>query len=42
MLKARDPFATVDSHLVNNIINNNNKGSYWAFKVLNGLTIAHD
>ena len=25
VLKAKDPFATVDSHLVNNIINNNKK-----------------
>ena len=43
VLKAKDPFATADSHLVNNIIiNNNKKGSYCAFKILNALTIAHD
>ena len=40
VLKAKD--ATVDSHLVNNIINNNKKGSYCAFKILNVLTIVHD
>ena len=43
VLKARDPFATADSHLVNSIIiNNDKKGSYCAFKILNALTIAHD
>ena len=38
VLKARDPFATADSHLVNNvIINKNKKGSYCVFKILNAL-----
>ena len=39
VLKTRDPFATTDSHLVNNIINNNKKGSYCHFKILNAHII---